>query len=155
MARLFRTTPAVFGRNMFATWVALMFASLSLAVCAGRSASEQISGPSAPIGVSAYLMGPQSVRMIWSSRGLDVKNFYLFHVAAVSTPRLDLKAGGWHRDLVVDRSARQADLSIAPAHKPRQNHYLVCAQSGAGVHACSVAVNESPPLKQVELPIIR
>lgn len=97
-------------------------------------------------GMSARRTGPKTVHLIWMHSGANPKGFYLFHVASATTPPADFLKGGWSNDLIVEGTARQADLNVSPAAKPQHNYYLICIAGTGTSYACSDVVVEQPSM---------
>jgi hypothetical protein len=93
--------------------------------------------------LTAIRTGPHTVRVNWAFAGTNPKGFYLFHVASATTPPADWETGGWHNDLIVAGTARQAVLNVDPATKPQRNYFLICVAGQGSAYTCSSVFAEA------------
>ena len=93
--------------------------------------------------LTASRTGPHTVRVSWAFAGTNPKGFYLFHVASATTPPADWEQGGWHNDLIVVGTARQANLNVDPAAKGQRNYFLICVAGQGSAYTCSSVFAEA------------
>lgn len=146
MKRGFRTVIPVCAALLVLIAAAAM-ANNAPATVSGMPSAAQLVGPlevtpAIPTGMVARRTGSK-VHLTWVSSGHNTKAFYLFHFTTIPTPPADFKGGGWYNDLIVDGTARQADLTVGVATKPNVNYYLICPGSSVGAYVCSSVFAES------------
>ena len=93
--------------------------------------------------LTANRTGPHTVHLSWAFAGINPKGFYLFHVASATTPPADWEQGGWHNDLIVVGTARQANLNVDPAAKGQRNYFLICVAGQGSAYTCSSVFAEA------------